>query len=106
MQMKSTEAKFARRRFDGVVRRRLTEMTSSTKRFPSVPRILKRKFITMIEMHEARFGDSEGCIVVFPCSGLLGTMVCRNLGRYTWKGEKKKNVKKANVVVDKFSLCS
>lgn len=59
----------------------------------------------MIEMYEVRFGDSEGCIVVFLCFGLFGIMVCRNLGRYIWKGEKKKNVKKVNVIVDKFSFC-
>jgi len=68
----------------------LTEITSNTRRFPSVPRRLKRKFITMTDMPEARFGDSEGCVVIFPCSGLLGSMVCRRLEGYTWKGKFKK----------------
>ena len=69
-------------------------MTTNTRRFPRVPKMLKREFITMIEMHEAGLGDSEGCIVVFACPGWLGNMVCRNLVRYTWKGKNKNNVKK------------
>lgn len=78
VQIKSTEAKFARRRFDGVARRMLTEITSNTRRFPSVPRMLKTKFITMTAIEEARFGDSEGCTVVFPCSVLFGNMAFKS----------------------------
>jgi len=95
MQIKSTEAKFARRRFDGVARRMFNEVTSNTRRFPSIPKRLKRKFITMTDMDEARFGETEGYIVVFSCSVLFGNMICRSLVTgYTWKVENKKNMKK------------